>query len=101
MDPFEFVLSLVGIITVGGIITSIVRTVGKVARGRLPPPQLKAGSPQGGSAEVEGLREAIDHVSGRVAHLEEERDFYKDLLESPGARGAIRPPDVKQDASDT
>jgi len=100
LDPFEFVLSLVGIITVGGIITTVVKTVGK-SFARPSPPKLKAGSPQGGSAEVEGLREAIDHVSGRVAHLEEERDFYKDLLESPGARGAIRPPDVKQDASDT
>ncbi len=93
MDPFEFVLSLVAIITVGGIITSIVRTVGKVTSGRSSPPQLKAGPPRGGSAELEGIREAIDHVSGRVAHLEEERDFYKDLLESPGTRRSIGPPD--------
>ncbi len=100
MDPFEFVLSLVGIITVGGIITTIVKTVGK-SFARPSPPKLTAGSPQGGSAEVERLREAIDHVSGRVAHLEEERDFYKDLLESPGARGAIRPPDGEWDASNT
>jgi len=41
----------------------------------------------------------IDHVSGRVAHLEDERDFYKDLIESPGARAAIQPPDAS--ASDT
>ena len=101
MDPFEFVLSLIAIVTVGGIITSIVRTVGKVASGRLQRPELKAGSAPGGSPELDGLREAIDHVSGRVAHLEEERDFYKDLLDSPGARSAILPPGVEQDASDT
>ena len=100
MDPFEFVLSLVAIITVGGIITTIVRTVGKLASSRLRA-QLKASSPPGGSAELDVLREAIDHVSGRVAHLEEERDFYKDLLEAPAVRGGISPPDVEQDASGT
>gem|GEM_PF-1820190 len=41
----------------------------------------------------------MGHVSGRVAHLEDERDFYKDLLESPGACAAIQPPDAS--ASDT
>ena len=93
MDPFQFVLALVGIATAGGIVTTIVKTIGK-AFARPPNPKLPPGPPPGGSAEIEGLREVIDHVSGRVAHLEEERDFYKDLLESPGARGAIRPPEV-------
>ena len=100
MDPFQFVIALVGIITAGGIVTTIVKTIGKVFA-RPPRPKLTAGPPQAGSAEFEGLREAIDHVSGRVAHLEEERDFYKDLLEPPGARGAIRPPDVEKTVSDT
>lgn len=95
MNAFQFVLSLVAIVTVGSIITSVVRTVGKVTSGRLRSRQLKAGPPRGGSAELDGLREAIDHVSGRVAHLEEERDFYKDLLESPGARRSIGQPDVE------
>ena len=94
MDPFQFVLGLVGIITAGGIITTIVKTVGKMFS-RPPAPKLKAGVPQGGAAELELLREAIDQVSGRVAHLEEERDFYKDLLEPTKARGAIKPPVVE------
>jgi len=100
LDPFEFVLSLVAIVTVGGIITTIVKTVGSAfAR----PPQAKpiAAPPQAEPAEVELLREVVDQVSGRVAHLEEERDFYKDLLESPGARTALRAPDVQKGASDT
>ena len=93
MDPFEFVLSLVAIVTVGGIITTIVKTAGSAfAR----PPQAKpiAAPPQAEPAEVELLREVVDQVSGRVAHLEEERDFDKDLLEFPGARAALRAPDA-------
>jgi hypothetical protein len=50
-----------------------------------PPSELKAGALPAGSEEIELLREVIDRVSGRVAHLEEERDFYKELLEArPG-----------------
>jgi hypothetical protein len=41
---------------------------------------------------MQGMREVVDHVSGRVAKLEEERDFYKDLLEAPKARAVIPPP---------
>lgn len=100
MDPFEFVLSLVAIVTAGGIITTIVKTVGS-AFARPPHAKPIAAPPQAEPAEVALLREVVDQVSGRVAHLEEERDFYKDLLESPGARAALRAPDVQKGASDT
>ena len=43
----------------------------------------------------------MDDLSGRLARLEEERDFYKDLLDAPGDRREIGPPGVEGDASDT
>ena len=98
MHLFEFALGLVAIVTAGSIITTIVKTVGATFA-RPHHAKLIAASPQAGPAEIEGLREVIDHVSGWVAHLEDERDFYKDLIESPGARAAIQPPDAS--ASDT
>ena len=94
MDPFQFVVALVGIATAGGIVTTIVKTIG-AAYSRRQAPELKAGPPAGGSKELAHLREAIDHMSGRVAHLEEERDFYKELLEPAKARGAIKPPEAQ------
>ena len=89
MDPFQFVVALVGIVTAGGIVTTIVKAI-SAAHSRRRAPELKAAAPPGGSGEIEALREAIDHMSGRVTHLEEERDFYKELLEPPKARGAIK-----------
>ncbi len=63
-------------------------------------PKLEADSPQGGG-ELEGIRAAMDGVLGRLDRLEEERDFYKDLLDSPGNRREIPPPALEEDASDT
>jgi len=60
--------------------------------------ELEGDSPHGG--ELEGIRDAIDGVIGRLERLEEERDFYKDLLDSPGTRREIPPPAVEEDASD-
>jgi hypothetical protein len=99
LDPFQFVVALVGIATAGGIVTTIVKTIGAAYR-RPPAPELKAGPTAGETTELEHLREAIDHMSGRVAHLEEERDFYKELLEPAKARGAIKPPEAQYGAAE-
>ena len=71
----------------------VISTVGKVLSRRRPIRELKGDSSQGGSKELEGFREAIDDLSGRVMRLEEERDFYRDLLDSPERPPQIRPPD--------
>lgn len=42
----------------------------------------------------------VDDLGGRLARLEEERDFYKELLDSPRKRDAISPPNMGEDASD-
>jgi len=38
---------------------------------------------------------------GRLERLEEERDFYRDLLDSPVTRGEIPPPAEEAEAADT
>ena len=95
MSPFVFVIIVVLIIA-GGI--TLPFTVGAVLQ------HLSEGRKlQGDSAQRRGgeLERAVDDLSGRLARLEEERDFYKDLLESPEARREIPPPDMKEDVSDT
>ena len=67
-------------------------TIGKVVteyneRRTLPPPPGTL-SPQ----EVEALRDEIADLSSRLYRLEEERDFYKDLLDPPQKRSSLEPP---------
>ncbi len=84
------------ILTVG----SLLRMSILVSSRRRPHQELEGDSPKGGSGELGGMRDAIDAVSGRVERLEEERDFYKDLLDAPGTRREIRPSAGEEDASD-
>jgi hypothetical protein len=39
----------------------------------------------------------VDNLSGRLVRLEEERDFYRDLLEAPDRARGIRPPPEEND----
>ncbi len=83
------------------LIISIGRTVrAAVVESIRSRPQLGGDSPHPG-AEPDSIREAIDGVIGRLERLEEERDFYKDLLDSPVTRGEIPPPAAEEDATDT
>ena len=43
--------------------------------------------------ELHRLRETLGDLSGRVERLEQERDFYKDLLEPPSSSRELPPPD--------
>ena len=88
MGVFEFIIILV-----------VISTVGKVM-GRRPRRDARGDLPQGGHAELERIRDSVDNLGGRLARLEEERDFYKDLLDSPRRRDAIAPPNAEEDASD-
>ena len=101
LNPFEALVAIIAIVTVGGVVTSIVATIGKALSRSAAPHQLSGGSSQVGSGEQESAREAIAELSGRLERLEEERDFYKELLDSPARRREIRPPDMEGDASDT
>ena len=42
--------------------------------------------------ELESMCESMHGLSGRLERLEQERDFYKDLLEAPGGCRGISPP---------
>ena len=89
MGVFEFIIILV-----------IISTVGKVMKDRRPRRPPRGDLAPGGRAELERIRDTVDDLGGRLARLEEERDFYKELLDSPRRRDAISPPNVGDDASD-
>ena len=53
----------------------------------LPPPPGTL-SPQ----RIEALRDEIADLGSRLYRLEEERNFYKELLEAPQQRSSLEPP---------
>ena len=82
MGIFEFVLALV-----------IIATAGKIAERRFSQPRRDQ-SLQAGTDELHRLRETMTDLSGRLEHLEQERDFYKDLLEPKADRRELPPADT-------
>lgn len=97
LNPFDAAVAILMVITAGGVLTRLISTVGKVLIDRRPSRELPGESSQVGSGESERTRDAIDDLSDRVERLEAERDFYKELLDSPGARREIRPPERSGD----
>ena len=83
------------------IILVLISTVGKVMSDRLPRRDPRGELPKGARAELERIRDTVDDLGGRLVRLEEERDFYKELLNSPGRRSAISPPELEDEASDS
>ncbi len=88
MGVFEFIIVLVFISTVGKIIGS---------RRRSTP--LSGESFQLDAEELHRVRDTITDLSGRVERLEEERDFYKDLLEPPPSSRSLPPTDSATDSA--
>lgn len=87
MGVFEFVIVLVGISTLGKVVTEI------NDRRALPP-----ANGGGDAQEVEALREVVADLGTRLHRLEEERDFYRNLLEAPRESSALEssgPEDVR------
>ena len=83
MGVFEFLAVLVVVSTIGKVVTSF------GDRRALAP--VAASS----SDEVEALRDAVGDLGTRLHRLEEERDFYKDLLEAPRNPRSIQAPDME------
>lgn len=82
MGLFEFVIILV-----------VVSTAGRIIAGRRRPLPLPGESFQVDTEELRRIGDTITDLSGRVERLEEERDFYKDLLEPPSGSRNLPPPD--------
>lgn len=81
MGVFEFLAIMVVVSTIGKVVTSF------GDRRALPPASAS------NSEDVEALRMAVSDLGTRLHRLEEERDFYKELLEaSPDARALRAPP---------
>ena len=79
--------------TFGVIVLVLITTVGKIVSEAL---ERRSLPPTGGTAlppGVDALREEVADLGARLHRLEEERDFYKDLLEAPQDRGALGSPD--------
>ena len=49
--------------------------------------------------ELDDIREVVGGVIGRLERLEEERDFYKELLDAPGTPREIGPSAAEEDAT--
>lgn len=74
------------------IVLVVVTTIGKIVTEyndrRALPPAGGSMSPQ----TVDSLRDEIADLGARLHRLEEERDFYKELLDSPDERRSLTPP---------
>ena len=88
MGVFTFVIILVAIVTIGKIITE--RQAGPL----LPPPESP---PQ---EDVLHLQETIGQLDVRLEKLEEERDFYRALLDPPDKKATL-PPTASEQTSST
>ena len=83
---FEFVIVLV-----------LISTVGKVVSERASRPKVSGGASQAVRGELDGLRDTLDELNARLQRLEQERDFYRDLLDAPASPGEIGPPTEEGD----
>lgn len=83
---FEFVIALV-----------LISTLGKVLTRPRHPRQVGGELRQSAPGELDRVREMLDELSVRLERLEEERDFYRDLLEAPTGPRRIEPPEVGDD----
>ena len=81
MGIFEFVIFLV-----------LISTVGKVLSDRRSRRSLPGDSLQIKGEELEDIRDTVGELSRRLERLEEERDFYKDLLDAPERRRKLPEP---------
>lgn len=81
-------MSLVSLVLLIALVALVVRGTIRSADERLPPGR---GGPS--SAELESIREELDQVTTRLQRLEEERDFYKELLEAPDRKELLKGPD--------
>lgn len=81
-------MNLVSLVLLLVLVWVVVRLVA-----RDPGPALERGSDAVSSGQLEAMREQMDDLSARLRRLEEERDFYKELLDAPDRSRIIEGPD--------
>ncbi len=81
-------MNLVSLILLLVLVGVVVRLVARDAG-----PALERGSDAVASGQLEAMREQMDELSARLRRLEEERDFYKKLLDAPDRSRIIEGPD--------
>ncbi len=82
MGVFEFIITLV-----------LISAVARIIAARRRPLPLPGESFQLDAEELHRVRDTIADLGTRVERLEEERDFYKDLLEPPTGSRSLPPAD--------
>ncbi len=82
MGVFEFVIALI-----------LISTAAKIIERKRRSAPLPGESVRVDVEELRRIGDTITDLSGRVERLEEERDFYKDLLEPPSESRELPPPD--------
>jgi len=81
MGVFEFVLLIVLISTFGKVLQGRARRVERYRdEPRLPPPELQE------------MREMLERMEERLGRIEEERDFYRALLDDPRRKEGLPAP---------
>jgi hypothetical protein len=78
----EFIIALV-----------LISTAAKIIERQRRSAPLPGESIQVDTEELRRIGETITDLSGRVERLEEERDFYKDLLDPPSGSRKLPPPE--------
>lgn len=86
MSVFEFVIAIIALSTLGKLASEWIKR--------------SQAAPSLGGGKGESLEAAIDDLSRRLTLLEEERDFYRDLLEAPEPRREIRSPRPTEEGTD-
>ena len=81
MGVFEFLTVMVVVTTIGKVATSF------ADRRALPPADAST------SDDVEQLRAVVGDFDTRLHRLEEERDFYKELLDAQPKARSLKAPD--------
>ena len=79
------------------VLIVLITTIGKVLSDRSARVEPPANLPKLGQGEADGMLQALDDLNGRVVRLEEERDFYKELLDAPARQRGLPPPETRGD----
>ena len=81
------------------VLIVLITTVGKVLSDRSARVEPPVSPPKLGQGEADSVLQALDDLNGRVVRLEEERDFYKELLDAPARQRGLPPSQSRGDES--